>query len=72
MAKKEKPAKADKAPKKQGRLKQLAASYRMTKKSDPRIGLVLLLTFLVSGGLGFLLFLLLPGSLVLRPLHRPC
>ncbi len=58
MAKKEKPAKA----KKQGRLKQIAASYRMTKQSDPKIGWILLLTFLVAGALGYLLFLLLPGA----------
>ena len=37
MAKKDKPA----GPAKQGRLKQIAESYRMTKKTDPRIGLIL-------------------------------
>jgi len=57
-AKKEKAAKKDKP----GRLKQIAASYRMTKKSDPRIGLILLAVFLVSGAVAFLLFLLLPGG----------
>ena len=61
MAKQDKPA----AEKKQGRLKQIVASYRMTKKSDPRIGLILLGVFLVAGALGFLLFLLLPGSWIL-------
>jgi Domain of unknown function (DUF4191) len=40
MAKTDKPAKAK--AKKDGRLKQLAASYRMTKESDPKIGLILL------------------------------
>src|SRR5688500_6353506 len=61
MAKKDKPADE----KKQGRLKQIAASYRMTKKSDPRIGLILLGTFLVAGALGFLLFWFLPGGWIL-------
>ena len=61
MAKKEKSAK----PEKQGRLKQILASYRMTRKSDPRIGLILLGTFLVAGALGFLLFMLLPGGWIL-------
>ena len=61
MAKKDKPA----GPEKQGRLKQIVASYRMTKKSDPRIGLILLGTFLVAGALGYLLFFFLPGGWVL-------
>lgn len=59
MAKKEKPAKAPKA--KKGRIKQLKQSYTMTKQSDPRIGLILLATFLVAGAAGFGLFALLPG-----------
>jgi hypothetical protein len=54
MAKSEKPAKPAKAAK-QSRRKQIAASYRMTKQADPRIGLILLLTFLVAGGIAFLL-----------------
>jgi uncharacterized membrane protein YfcA len=61
MAKKDQPA----GEKKQGRLKQIVASYRMTKKSDPRIGLILLGVFLVAGALGFLLFFFLPGGWVL-------
>ena len=62
MAKTEKPAKPAKA-KKQGRLKQLAASYRMTKESDPKIGLVLLGVFLVTALVVFgLLFLWIPGG----------
>ena len=63
MAKTEKPAKAAK-PKKEGRLKQIAASYRMTKKSDPRIGLILLATFVVAGAAGFGLLLLVPPGWV--------
>lgn len=49
----------------QGRIKQIAASYRMTKQSDPRIGLILLLTFVVAAALGFGLFTLLPGGWIL-------
>jgi hypothetical protein len=57
MARKEKPAK----PAKDGRIKQIAASYRMTKKADPRIGLILLGWFLLVGAVVFGLLLLLPG-----------
>jgi hypothetical protein len=57
-------AKKDAAPK-QGRLKQLAQSYRMTKEADPRIGLILLATFLLAGAIAYLLLMLLPGGLVL-------
>ena len=53
------------APEKQGRIKQIAASYRMTKQSDPRIGLILLGVFLVAGALGYLLFFFLPGGWIL-------
>lgn len=51
--------------KKQGRIKQIAASYRMTKQSDPRIGLILLGWFVVAGALGYLLFFFLPGGWIL-------
>ena len=61
MAKKEKVKK----PKKEGRLKQLAKSYRMTKESDPQIGLILLGTFLATFVVVLVVFLLLPGPLVL-------
>ncbi len=46
---------------KQGRLKQIAASYRMTKEADPKIGWVLLAVFLVTALVAFGLFWLLPG-----------
>jgi len=50
---------------KPGRIKQILQSYQMTKKADPRIGLVLLGTFLLAGLAGFALMLLLVrGSLV--------
>ncbi|MET0447462.1 MAG: DUF4191 domain-containing protein [Aeromicrobium sp.] len=43
-----------------GRLGQMRQAYQITKRSDRRIGLILLLTFLVVGGvfgaLGYLLF----------------
>ncbi|MBY9073853.1 DUF4191 domain-containing protein [Nocardioides sp. WL0053] len=54
MARKDKTAK-------QGRLSQIAASYKMTKQSDPKIGLVLLGTFLLTAGVIFGVLLLVPG-----------
>lgn len=44
-----------------GRIAQIATSYRMTKKSDPRVGLILLGWFLLSAAIAFGVFLLLPG-----------
>jgi hypothetical protein len=45
------------------RTRQFIETYRMTKKSDRWIGLILLGSFLVAAGLGFLLFgVLLPVS----------
>jgi hypothetical protein len=60
-------AKKDKSDKeaKQGRLRQIVASYRMTKETDPKIGLVLLGVFLVTTGVTFGGLLLLPGHWVL-------
>lgn len=58
-----KPAKA-KPPKKPGRIKQLRESYQMTKQSDPRIGLILLGTFLVSALVAYGVVFLLTRSLV--------
>ncbi len=55
MAKKDKPAK-------EGRLKQMALVYRMSKKSDPKIGLVLLGVFLVTAAVAFGIFSLVPGG----------
>lgn len=54
------------APSDLSRRQQVVQTYRMTKKSDPRIGWLLLLTFLVVGGLGFALFWFLPGSGMLQ------
>jgi hypothetical protein len=56
---------AEKDPSKPGRLKQILQSYQMTKKSDPRIGLILLGTFVLAAAAGFaLVYLLLGGNLV--------
>jgi hypothetical protein len=64
MAKKAKAEKAKKGPKKPGRIKQIIQSYKMTKKGDPRIGLVLLGTFVLAGLAGLALMLLVARSLV--------
>ena len=68
MAKSEKPAKPAKAAK-QSRRSQIAASYRMTKQADPRIGLILLLTFVVAGGIAYLLTWLLLGGWIFPVLN---
>ncbi|MFL6021806.1 MAG: DUF4191 domain-containing protein [Marmoricola sp.] len=56
---------AEKDPNKAGRIKQILQSYQMTKQNDPRIGLILLGTFLLGTLGGFALVYLLLGSLVL-------
>jgi hypothetical protein len=61
MAKKDKPAK----PKKNGRLKQIAASYKMTKQVDRKIGLVLLAWFVGVSAVAFGVLFLLPGHWIL-------
>lgn len=43
------------------RRQQLVQTYKMARKSDPRIGLWILLAFVVAGALAFLVFSLLPG-----------
>lgn len=60
MAKSDKPA----AEKKPGRIRQMRQAYTITKKGDPKIGWILLGTFVFAGLVGFALFSLLPGSLV--------
>jgi hypothetical protein len=57
-------AKKDASEKKEGRLKQIALVYQMTKKTDPRIGLILLGVFVVTGLVAFGIFSLVPGGLV--------
>jgi hypothetical protein len=56
--------KPPKDPNKVGRIKQIRQSYTMTKQSDPKIGLVLLGTFVLAGLAGFALMLLAFGTLV--------
>ncbi len=69
MAKQDKAPKAPKAPKKPkgpkkpSRIKQIRQSYTMTKKSDPKIGLVLLGVFLLAGLAAFAVMLLIFGTL---------
>ena len=63
MAKEPKKAKPPKDPNKPGRIKQIRQSYAMTKKSDPRIGLVLAGVFLLGALAGFAVMLLIFGTL---------
>jgi Domain of unknown function (DUF4191) len=50
-------------PEKTGRIQQFRQTYTLTKKTDPRIGLWLLGSFLLVGGLGFAVFeFLLPSN----------
>jgi len=49
------------APEDLSRRQQLVQTYKMAKKSDPRIGLWTLLAFVVAGAAGFALFYFLPG-----------
>jgi hypothetical protein len=65
MAKKTDPKKDGNKP---GRLKQIVQSYQMTKKGDPRIGLILLGTFVLAGLAGFALMLLLFSSSIFVPI----
>ena len=47
---------------KSGRMSQIAASYRMTKQSDPKIGLILLGWFLLAAAAAFAVMFLLLGN----------
>ncbi len=49
-------------PEKMSRRRQIIETYRMSKQTDPRIGLWILGAFLLFGGAGFALFYVLPGS----------
>ncbi|MCW2786311.1 MAG: hypothetical protein JWP74_2828 [Marmoricola sp.] len=56
---------AKKDPAKPSRIKQILESYTMTKKSDPRIGLWLLGSFVLAAAAGFaLMVLVFPNNLV--------
>src|SRR5512139_4336320 len=61
MARKDKSAK----PAKNGRMKQIVASYQMTKQSDPKVGLVLLGWFLLVAAVTFAVLSLVPGHWIL-------
>lgn len=59
-------AKETTEPDKMGRVQQFRETYRMTKKSDPAIGLWVWGSFALVGALGFFVFfVLLPGSGIL-------
>ncbi len=58
-------------PKKPGRIKQIAQTYRITKKTDPRIGLILLGVVPGRRRSGSAVLLLPAGAAVLVVLHRP-
>ena len=47
-------------PTKMSRRKQFVETYRMAKRTDPRLGLWLLLTFLAGAAVGFVVFWVLP------------
>lgn len=49
-------------PDKMGRRQQFVETYRMAKKTDPKLGLWLLGSFLVVGLIGFGVFYVLPGD----------
>jgi hypothetical protein len=66
-AKPAKPSRPGKAsapgkPPKQSRIKQLGQAYRITKQGDPKIGWILLGTFVFFAAVGYALFWLLPPS----------
>jgi hypothetical protein len=48
-------------PEKQGRIKQFAETYRMARKSDPRLGLWIAGSFVVGALVGFVVFWLAAG-----------
>lgn len=49
-------------PSSMSRRQQFVATYRMAKKTDPRLGLVLLGTFVAGAAAGFVVFWLLPPN----------
>jgi len=49
------------APEDLNRRQQIVQSYKMARKSDPRIGLWVLLGFLIPAAVGFAVFFFLPG-----------
>ena len=55
-------AKAPTDPEKMSRRRQFVETYRMAKKTDPRLGLLLVVAFLVAAVVGFAVFWFLPGG----------
>ncbi|GAB3763443.1 hypothetical protein FB382_001205 [Nocardioides ginsengisegetis] len=55
-------AKAPTDPEKMSRRRQFVETYRMAKKTDPRLGLLLVVAFLVAAAVGFAVFWFLPGG----------
>jgi hypothetical protein len=53
-------------PEKMSRTKQFIETYRMARKSDPRLGLWVLGSFLLGAAVGFGIFWLLPSSGILH------
>jgi hypothetical protein len=53
-----------KSEKKTSRITQIRQSYQLTRKSDPRIGWILLGAFVLVGAIGFLVIRLVLGGLV--------
>jgi uncharacterized membrane protein YeaQ/YmgE (transglycosylase-associated protein family) len=53
-------------PDKMSRTKQFIETYRMARKSDPRLGLWILGSLLLGGAVGFVIFWLLPSSGILH------
>jgi hypothetical protein len=68
MARNTTKSKPKKDPNKPGRIAQIRQSYTMTKQSDPKIGLILLGTFVIVGLFGFALMLLLFRGSLLFPI----
>lgn len=60
MAKKDKTPAAPTDPSKVSRRRQMLDTYRMSKESDPRIGLWMIGAFVLFGAIGFALFWVLP------------
>jgi hypothetical protein len=57
-------SKADKAEKTPGRYAQLWQAYKLTKEVDPKVGLILLATFLFAAAVAFALLFLIPPDWV--------
>lgn len=60
-----KAAKAEGGEQKQGRLAQIRDTYTMTKRADPKIGLILTASFVVGALIGFGIFFFIPGPRLL-------